>query len=162
MEDQALVEGSVVFKDEEGPVGDGRQPRPGHGAGGPARPRPAPCATHGQPGPGPTARPSSPHCPPTCGLPPARRARHTPWAGPRVRPAPPGPRDAAAALSAVRPAGTRRRPPRSARASQTLGLHVLPYGPREGAGGGQVSQKQTLPVAAPSSAMGRLHGPGWD
>lgn len=53
-------------------------------------------------------------------------------------------------------------PPRSARASQTLGLHVLPYGPREGAGGGQVSQKQTLPVAAPSSAMGRLHGPGWD
>lgn len=111
MEDQALVEGSVVFKDEEGPVGDGRQPRPGHGAGGPARPRPAACATHGQPGPGPTARPSSPHWPPTCGLPPARRARHTPWAGPRVRPAPPGPWDAAAALSAVRPAGTRRRPP---------------------------------------------------
>lgn len=117
MEDQALVEGSVVFKDEEGPVGDGRQPRPGHVAGSPARPRPAPAR------PGPHSTAILPTLSPNLRA-PTRETRQAhavgrPEGAPRA-PRPPG-----------RRGGPVRRP-----ASRTLGLHVLPYGPREGAGGG--------------------------
>lgn len=130
MEDQALVEGSVVFKDEEGPAGDSREPRPGPQARLPAPP------TAGQ------ARSPQCGCPPcTVPQPAARKKRpaHARWQAQECAPRPATPW-LPCPLCRGRPF----------RLTDRVKEHAGPGVPET-----DTSGRRTPPVP-----MGRLHGPG--
>lgn len=182
MEDQALVEGSVVFKDEEGPVGDGPSAAPGAGVasaqrrldgtsqgGGRARsvsqgaPRalgwPAPWGRV----PVSLLRPAAsqarsptrgrpPRTAPNCGPPPARSTRHTPAGRPKGALPPPAPGLHGGPVCCPASLNEEALPSRSARATRVLTLHFPCHRPREGTGGGRCHRNRHFRLPHPSTA----------